>query len=224
MNQKQIETLKYVSLINLFAMFAVAVTLAAISIASLLQTISAFNKMADPTLPILGMLLPIAYGVLFQYGQNAALYIRQHYCDSRTIFYLWEFGVTSRHIAMGVFIVCAFVDAATNVLWFYRSVEPSGDILTDSLVMAIGYPSMILVVFAEEVFGRVLQALRRVMNEYKSIKQREKASGIIEESRHPANLYPRGNSTYPSPAVQRGFRSYVPPEPKYMDLNDEDNK
>lgn len=220
MNQAKIAELKYVSFINLMAMIAVAITLAAISIASLLQTISAFDNMADPSLPILGMLLPVAYGVLFQYGQNAALYIRQHYCDNRKIFAIGDAIVTSSNIAMGVFIVCAFVDGFTNVLWFYRSVEMTGDKFTDGLVMAIGYPSMVLVVFAEEVLGRVLQALRRVWREYKSIKERERVSGIIEEQRqaYQAPQQPAFRQTPLNvPGVRKGFTN---PEPRYVDPND----
>jgi len=220
MNQTKIDSFKYVTLINLLAILAVTATLVVVSVASLLQTISAFKNMADPTLPILGIFLPIAYGVLFQYGQNAALYVRSNYCDNKKIFAIGDFVFTSSNIAMGVFIVCAFVDGFTNVLWFYRSVEMTGDNFTDYLVMAIGYPSMVLVVFAEEVLGRVLQALRRVWREYKSIKERERVSGIIEEQRQ-AYQAPQQpgyrQSTLNVPGVRKGF---TPPEPRYVDPND----
>lgn len=213
MQQQRIQQLRYVTLVNLLALFLVVVTLAIVSLASLLQTIRAFSNMADPTLPMFGMFLPIAYGVLFQYGQNAALYIRQYYCDDVPLLRLGDVVITSRNLAMGVFFVCAFVDGFTNVLWFYRSVEMTGDKFTDYLVMIIGYPCMVLIVFAEEVFGRVLQALRRVKNEYRSIKERERASRAIDDARNGQSYYTpvqrQALHTAPRPAPQ---------EPHYEDL------
>ena len=183
MKKSELESLKYVTGVNLVAIFSVALALVAVSVASLFQTITAFSAMADKSIPYLGAFLPIFYGVLFQYGQNAALYTRRYYCDKKILFRFLYWRVTSSDIAMSVFIVCAFVDGVTNVLWFVRTVEPSADMFSYILVRAIGYPTMILIVFVEESLGYALQALRRVINEYKSISERERASAMIEQAR-----------------------------------------
>jgi hypothetical protein len=220
--------LKYVALVNLLSFIAVSIVLIFISGASLVQTISAFRALEDAELVVagvsIGLFLPIAYGVLFQYGKNVALYIRKYYCDTKTIFIIpfVEWRISTSSLAMFAFWVCAIVDAATNVLWFYRNVEMTGDPIVDGLVVVTGYPAMIGIVFVEELLGIVFQGLRRSFRELKSINEREKAQGTIDQQRsqysvpveRPVFKNTIPNPTYPKPS------SYPKPRPTYHDLND----
>jgi len=179
--------MKYVVAVSLIALIAVAITLFGASIASLMQTISAFQEFADPTIIFLGIpigvYLPVIYGVMFQYGQNAALYIREHYGSDEEIATVFRVKLTSNNISLGVFIACLTVDVATNFLWFYKSVAMTGDLFVDVLIQVVGYGSMFLIAWSEEVLGIVVQALRRVSKQLSSIKLREKAQPIIAQNR-----------------------------------------
>jgi hypothetical protein len=152
-----------------------------------MQTISAFQEFADPTIIFLGIpigvYLPVIYGVMFQYGQNAALYIREHYGSDEEIATVFRVKLSSNNISLGVFIACLTVDVATNFLWFYKSVAMTGDLFVDVLIQVVGYGSMFLIAWSEEVLGIVVQALRRVSKQLSSIKLREKAQPIITKDR-----------------------------------------
>ena len=237
--QQNLERFKYVTMVNMIAILVVAFAILIVSAASLAQTISAFNPVADPSLIVfgipLGLTLPVVYGVLFQYGQNAALYVRKHYTNDDPLvdWSILGFDVTSRNIALLFFMVCAIIDAGTNVVWFYKNVEPSGDAVIDALLFGVGYPSMILVVFAEEVFGLVLQAFRRVKNEYKSIKDRELAQGVINNRRPPRNQtesrqpvqtpYMRPASSLNRPTPRSDYATREPIYYPIQDLNENDD-
>lgn len=242
---------KYVTLINVTALFLVLVALSVVSVASLLQTVFAFGEMSDPDLVLdlgfvslpIGMTLPWMFGFIFQYGQNVALYIRVYYCNDvpMSAFYLMDKKVviTSRKIATTVFFVFAAVDSLTNVLWFYKNVESTGDTLVDTIVMVVGYPAMVFAVFVEEGLGLVAQALRRAWLELRQILLQERSIRTGQSYRpapdpeapappsQPSRRQPyrppstdlneilRPASTLRRPTSQPPRRAYDPPEPTY---------
>jgi hypothetical protein len=158
---------KYLALINVLAMVVVLIALLGMSYASLMQTIQAFALWEDPTLSI-GIYLPILLGVLFQYGQNAALYLRKRFGNNKQLQQGFPDWLTTNNIALSVFAVCALVDGATNILWFEKNVVAS---LTTNILIyrVIGWLGMSLLVFVEEVLGWVLDGLSLSWKEYRSV-------------------------------------------------------
>jgi hypothetical protein len=176
---------KYLALINVLAMVTVLIALLGMSYASLMQTIQAFALWEDPTLSI-GIYLPILLGVLFQYGQNAALYLRKRFGSNKQLQQGFPDWLTTNNIALSVFAVCALVDGATNILWFEKVVVTS---LTSNILIyrVIGWLGMSLLVFVEEVLGWVLDGLSLSWKEYRSITVAE---------RRMTNNQPQSSSSY----------------------------
>ena len=163
---------KYLALINVLALMVVLVALLGLSYASLTQTIQAFAAWADPTLWI-GIYLPILLGLLFQYGQNAALYLRKRFGSNRILQDAFPKWLTTNNISISMFVICAIVDVATNILWFEKNVV--ADLSSNvPIYRLIGWLGMALLVFVEEVLGWVLDGLSLSAKEYMSIIEAEK--------------------------------------------------
>lgn len=183
---KEISRLKYVTLVNYITFIVFGMVLLAASIFSLWQTVIAFLPTADPGLVAFGIRfgdwLPYIYGLIVQYGQNVTLYIKNKYCSDDVIFYFGESRrkFTQKTIAWIVFWSLCTVDAATNILWYYKSVESTGDKVTDLIVGFIGYSLMVGLIFSEELLGIVFQSIRDIRLEFRSILAQERGvSGRI---------------------------------------------
>jgi len=198
---------KYLALINVLALVVVLIALLGLSYASLMQTIRAFDTWADPTLQI-GLYLPILLGVLFQYGQNAALYLRKRFGSDRILQDGFPEWLTTNNIAISIFIICAIVDGATNILWFEKNVivEVSSNIL---IYRVIGWLGMAMLVFVEEVLGWVLDGLTLSWKELKSIIATEKRITTSSTSSYKPTSRPvsKGNDDDEEECKQVGFRS-----------------
>lgn len=214
--------LKFVAMMNMVAIFLFVVALVMASLFSLWQTVLALSETTDTVVVFgyeLGWMLPWIYGVLIQYGQNVALYIKKFYCTEDIIAVVprWmplikNTRVTSTLIALSAFWITAIVDAGTNVLWAYESVAMNGTPIRNFIVGVVIYTLMVIIVFAEELIGISLQAFRRSYREYISIVEREKSQPIIDAQVSPPQQYRQ-------PVQQTQQRpAYVPqsrPEPTY---------
>jgi hypothetical protein len=166
------------------------------SFVSFFQTELAFRPLNDVNIPLIGGLISYAFAFIFQYGQNAALYIRQKFCTGKTLFTIPFLGwdISDKTSLFALFLLFAIVDAATNVIWFYRNVETNTDVFLDIIVKGIGYLAMFAVVFVEEALGWVLDALSKATKEMKEILKWENLSKKSEEK----------NSLSFSPDIARG--------------------
>jgi len=157
--------------INTLALLLCVVGLTGMSLMSFFQTQSAFLPLNDPTMVFQGIQFGsgIAFlsALIFQYGQNAALYVKSHYATGKVVINLFGmFDIKDTTICWLVFWICAGIDAGTNCLWLYN--QP--DIRKQHIVFqTIEYSAMIFVVFVEEVLGIVLQALFHSFTTWKQI-------------------------------------------------------
>jgi hypothetical protein len=208
-------------LIVVVTMFAVIAGLGAISIASLWQTESSFQPLNDPTLIVggfaLGAYISWAFAFIFQYTQNAALYIRKHFCTGKKVyesevpFLGWEIELTDYQIADFAFWVSAFIDALTNVVWFYRTVEIPTDLVLGWMLRIIGYSAMIVSVGVEEAMGIVLDALKRSIGElFESMKPMKKMGQQMnnkpQQNNNPSRQEPRPSEQRPNQNQQNFMR------------------
>lgn len=147
--------------ITTFTLFLCVLGLAGMSITSFFQTQSAFEPLNDPTMEFqgikFGMWIAFLCALIFQYGQNAALYVKNTYATGKTVinlFGIWNIKDTT--LCWIVFWLCASIDAGTNCLWLYNQPDIRKQ---HPIFQTIEYSSMIAIVFVEEVLGIVLQAL-----------------------------------------------------------------
>jgi hypothetical protein len=161
--------MKWTQIVLIVALILCLTGLGTVSIVSFFQTETAFRGLNDPNIPMLGMAISYAFAFIFQYGQNAALYIRKKFCSGKTVFTLFSWDVTDKDLLMAAFCILAAVDAITNIVWFYSTVEANPDKFIDGMVKFLGYSAMILAVFVEEALGAVLDALSRALKELKSL-------------------------------------------------------
>lgn len=223
-NQKEtIQKMYYTQLIVVVALLAVVIGLAGTSIISFFQTEKAFVPLNDPTIVMFGFQagnwISYLFAMSFQYGQNAALYIKRKFCSDNIILkselpFIGEIEIRDNTIADIVFWSCCLVDSLTNVLWFHQSVEIPSDAVLGWMLRIIGYSAMIGSVFAEEAIGVVLDALRKAgkeLNEIRASEKRMKAKefNATQSQNVPSSLSPNSpnsnnsySKSYPNSQIQ----------------------
>jgi len=225
---------KHKSLIatKMWAIRSVIVTGLIISYASLLQTISSFSEWADPTIPLIGMYLPLVMGIFFQYGQTAALYMKERFGNDIPIYNLTWF--TSNNIWVAVFVFCGVIDASSNIIWFEKNVAPK---VQDKIVLyrIMAYPLLILTVMVEEGVAWMSEGHRKITAEYRSLCESEKRikSTPQPDSRNLQSRQPEtyrnnsGNTSYSQgrdgvPLRNEGGKkpSFIPQENRFVNRND----
>jgi len=196
------QPMKYPTLMKLIAAFAVLVGMGLLSIASFLQTMDGFSTIGDPEMILfgipLGAALPFIYAIVFQYGQNVALLVREYLTHDKVI---WEndntflpITITDTKLATMVFVLCAVVDAGTNILWMANNWSPSGVIIKDVASVVIGYSAMIAVVFVEEGMGMVAQAMSKSYHIYRDIVIKERLAAKNNNQSNKGNDQQQRNS------------------------------
>ncbi|MFH2029189.1 MAG: hypothetical protein ABIJ40_01005 [Bacteroidota bacterium] len=154
------EKKKWEMIITTITLGLCIVGLIGISIISFFQTLYAFLPLNDPTMEMggigVGCWIAFLFALVFQYGQNAALYVRQHYAAGKRILNVFGlYDLTDRGAYMGVFLICSLIDAGTNCIWLYNQKDIA---MQPIYFQIIEYGAMILIVGVEEVLGIVLQA------------------------------------------------------------------
>lgn len=187
-NNKQ----KWEAIIVTITLLFCVIGLAGLSYISFFQTLFAFKPLNDPTMIVGGVAVGnwVAFlcALLFQYGQNAALYIRKVYGTDKIAFNVMGFfNVRNSDTYLIVFAVCAIIDAGTNIIWLSSQPEVANQAF---YFKVIEYSVMALLVFVEEVLGITLQALSHSIEKLKEI------NGIVTKKSPPYNLQP---STYKPP-------------------------
>ncbi len=141
------------------------------SIMSFFQTQSAFTPLNDPSMTFQGIefgsWIAFLCALIFQYGQNAALYVKNTYTTGKVfinLFGIWNIKDTT--LCWIVFWICAGIDAGTNCLWLYNQPDIKKQ---NPVFQTVEYAAMISVVFVEEVLGIVLQALAHSFTLWKQI-------------------------------------------------------
>jgi len=196
--------MKWNQIVLVITIILCIVGLGVVSVVSFFQTETAFRGLNDSSIVGLGLFISIAFAFVFQYGQNAALYIRKKFATGKKILTLFTWDITDSTILMIIFWIFAAVDALTNIVWFYRTVENNPDPFLNVVVKILGYSAMLLAVFVEEVFGVVMDALSRAIKELKSILEWEKKNHSednnvgIKINTHPQNSMKRPTPSYPS--------------------------
>lgn len=173
--------MKWEQIILVVALLLFLVGLGTVSIVSFFQTETAFKGLNDPNIKGIGGFISIAFAFIFQYGQNAALYIRKKFCNDKTLFTLYTWDISDKTIALWVFWIFAMVDALTNIIWFYQTVEKNPDPFLNVVVNVLGYAAMILAVGVEEILGKALDAFSRATGELKTLLEWEKKSRLREK-------------------------------------------
>jgi hypothetical protein len=152
-----------------------SIGLLGISIFSFFQTLVAFAPMADPTTSIagwkIGLRVPIMFAFVFQYGQNVALYLRDHFASRDVVATIplgnrMEWNITPRDAWLAVFIICATIDAGTNCVWLHSQPKMAGVIWWFQILL---YMTMIAIVGVEEIFGITVQGLFHAWKELATI-------------------------------------------------------
>jgi len=186
MEKNSRDRMKWTQMILIFAFMLFIPALIAISIVSFLQTESAFQVMNDSTLSFVGMSIGsyISYfmAIIFQYGQNVALFIRKHFLTDEVVIENSFFQMSEKDLAMGAFIVCAVIDAGTNVIWFAANVDTHPDPILNIVIKTVGYAAMIVIIFVEETLGWAIDGFSKAMNQLKSITQYDKKKTSAESS------------------------------------------
>lgn len=197
MEKNSRDRMKWTQMILIFAFMLFIPALIAISIVSFLQTESAFQVMNDPTLSFVGMSIGsyISYfmAIIFQYGQNVALFIRKHFLTDEVVIENSFFQMSEKDLAMGAFIVCAVIDAGTNVIWFAANVDTHPDPILNIVIKTVGYAAMIVIIFVEETLGWAIDGFSKAMNQLKSITQYDKKKTSTESSYGNHNSNNNGN-------------------------------
>lgn len=157
--------MKWQQIILVLAIFAFLVGLGIVSAVSYFQTEQSFQNLNDPNIVFLtvnfGMMISNAFSLLFQYGQNAILFIRKIFLDDDELFEVMGKSISQKDVALWVFFLFAGIDALTNCLWYYQTVEPNENMVLRVVVSIVGYSAMIVSVFVEEAIGYTLDALTR---------------------------------------------------------------
>jgi hypothetical protein len=197
-NRNEIGKLYYSQLIVVWAIRVCIIGFAILSVFSLMQTESSYQPMNDGDMNLFGfqfgLYISIVLALVTQYIQNVALYAKKHMCVGDVVFeselpFIGKFKLTDRKIADFVFWASAGIDALTNVIWFYLTVEISWDIL-GIMIAIVGYTMMILLVFVEEGIGFLLDAHKKANRQLKDIaiqqnrlKEQEEKEAEREEAR-----------------------------------------
>ncbi len=198
-------------------LFLCVIGLLGMSVMSFFQTQSAFIPLNDPTMVFqdiqFGSWIAFLAALIFQYGQNAALYVKNTYATGKVfinLFGLWEIKDTT--ICWIVFWTCAAIDAGTNCLWLYNQ----QDIRKQPIVFqVIEYFAMVAIVAVEEVLGIVLQALAHSFTLFKQI--------IASERKTPRTVKEETLSTQPRQTTQTPPKSTYQPQNKPNSNNDRSN-
>jgi hypothetical protein len=161
--------MKWEQIILVLAIGLLIIGLGVVSIVSFFQTETAFRNLNDSEIKGVGSLISVAFAFIFQYGQNAALYIRKKFCNGKIIYSLYTWEVSDKTIFLGIFWLFAAVDALTNIVWFYKTVEINPDPFLNAIVRVLGYAAMILAVGVEEALGKALDAFSHALSELKVI-------------------------------------------------------
>lgn len=170
---------KWVAIITSIALAFFVVGLAGTSIVSFFQTMQAFLPLNDPTILMggirLGDAIAFLFAAIFQYGQNAALFIKKNYCyEPKIVLDLGIFDITDARLCDIAFGVCAAIDAGTNCLWLSKQ----GDVASQAWYFKwLEYAAMILIVFVEEVLGIAIQSLSHSLTELKKIRLHDRSHG-----------------------------------------------
>lgn len=166
---------KWFAIITTLALFIFSIGLIGASVVSFFQTLYAFEPLNDPEIVILGIQagnsIAFFFAAIFQYGQNAALFIKKHYCNGTVVANLWAFQITDRTVCDVAFWACAIIDGGTNCIWLGRQKDVS---LQPVYIQAIEYAVMILAVWVEEVLGAALQGLSHSATELRKIIEHER--------------------------------------------------
>jgi hypothetical protein len=168
---KNISKEKWEAIIVTVTLFFCVIGLAGLSYISFFQTLFAFKPLNDPTMIVGGVAVGgwVAFlcACIFQYGQNAALYIRKIYGTNKVIFnFMGFFDVKNSDIYLIVFSICALIDGGTNIIWLDSQPEVA---LQATYLKVIEYSVMALLVFVEEVLGITLQAFSHSIQHLKEI-------------------------------------------------------
>lgn len=213
MEKNSRDRMKWTQMILIFAFMLFIPALIAISIVSFLQTESAFQVMNDSTLSFLGMSIGsyISYfmAIIFQYGQNVALFIRKHFLTDDIVLDNTFFQMSEKDLAMGGFIVCAVIDAGTNVIWFAANVDTHPDPILNIVIKTVGYAAMIVIIFVEETLGWAIDGFSKAMSQLKSITQYDKKKSSSENSVNSGNhsQQSRNNSEQRAQQNQQSYQS-----------------
>jgi Sec-independent protein translocase protein TatA len=183
-NNQSVLKSKYSALIMFITTSLVAVGAVIISIASYFQTAKGFEGVSDPELIILGvpvgLWLPFVFAIVFQYGQNVALIINEYFTSGKVVYYkdlvFFKIKITDSTIAKGIFVLCAAIDAGTNIMWLSNTLTPKGNPVYDIGAIVILYPAMVVIVFVEEGLGLVIQSMSKSFHIYKDIVEKEERS------------------------------------------------
>jgi hypothetical protein len=190
-NKDEATKLYWSQAIIVIALFLVFVSLVGISVISLSQTEQAYQSLNDPLLVVwgfaIGNYISILFALVTQYSQNAALYIKKHFCKNQIVFksellIIGDIEIRDNQIADFVFWVSAGIDALTNIIWFYTTVAIPVDIILGTMLRVVGYGSMVASVFAEEAMGIVLDAFRKAKKQLDEISKWEKKLKLREAS------------------------------------------
>lgn len=173
MTQKDREMMVWTQVLSVLMFFGFTIGLVILSVASFFQTESAFRSANDSSIVFFGIsfgnVISYAFALLFQYGQNIALFIRKHFFErDEVVFSVWGRDVTQKEIALWVFFFCAGVDSITNIIWFHTTVEPVSNFVINLLLKIVGYSAMVVVVFAEEALGWALDAVFKAFDQLRS--------------------------------------------------------
>lgn len=172
--------------ILVMASFLVVVVLIFISAVSLLQTESAFQTLNDSNISILGITIgnaiSWAFAIFFQYGQNVVLYMRKKFCKNTVVFEFMNTDFTDKKLMLFAFFLFAGVDALTNIVWYYKTVELIPDPLLNVVISVIGYTAMVVAVFSEEGLGWALDSFSKANKELADLNKWEKINNRNEKN------------------------------------------
>lgn len=170
--------MKWQQVILILAILAFLTGLVIVSAVSYFQTEQSFQTLNDKNIVFLGvsfgMMISNAFSLLFQYGQNAVLFIRKSFLDDDKWFEIVGYPVSQKDVALWIFFLFAGIDALTNCLWYYQTVEPNENIVLRIVISIVGYSAMIVSVFVEEAIGFTLDALMKAFSGLKEIVKWEK--------------------------------------------------
>lgn len=204
---------KWEAIIVTFTLILCAIGLAGLSYISFFQTLFAFLPLNDPSMIVGGVAVGnwVAFlcACIFQYGQNAALYIRKIYGTDKVLFNVMGFfDIRNKDIYLIVFGICALIDGGTNMIWLASQPEVA---LQPLYFKVVEYSVMGLLVFVEEVLGITLEALSHSMKTLKGINaslRKESANQTGNNPYRPMQQQP--NNPY-NPVAQS--KSYQTPKP-----------
>lgn len=203
---------KWVITITALTLSFLVVGLLVVSVVSFFQTLQAFLPLNDSSIVLwgipLGEQIAVAFALIFQYGQNAALFVRSNYCENKKIADFGIFELTDTMLTNIIFGICAAIDAGTNIMWLDSKINTSQQ---HFLIRSLEYTTMIAIVFVEEVLGIVIQSLYHSLTDLKILKSRESKShqpsrepAYRSEQTQPRTAFPVQNQ--PKKGQGRGFQ------------------